>query len=71
MNQITVPAYEALRASGHEGHEGHVMPPASKPPAAKPGKDKPAAPPGAKPKEKSSSGLLANAMWECDEDECH
>lgn len=55
MNQITVPAYEAFRASGHEGHEGHVMPPASKPPAAKPGKDKPAAPPtppGAKPKEK-------------------
>lgn len=57
----------SIRAAGHEGHEGHVMPPASKPPAAKPGKDKPAAPPtppGAKPKEKKSSGLFANATRE-------
>jgi hypothetical protein len=53
-----------LRAAGHEGH---VMPPASKPPAAKPGKGKPAAPPtppGAKPKEKMSSGRFANATRE-------
>lgn len=58
---------KTFRAAGHEGHEGHVMPPASKPPAAKPGKDKPAAPPtppGAKPKEKKSSGLFANATRE-------
>lgn len=64
MKQTTV-RINAIRAAGHEGHEGHVMPPASKPPAAKPGKPAaPSTPPGAKPKEKKSSGLFASATRE-------